>query len=302
VTLPPRNLVPDFAAIRFSKSLAAAFPDWAQRRLSNPIFIIGCPRSGTSILHTTVGSHRDIAAYPTEGNELWHPAAHPWYKSGLDFPPMWADPFEFTRVSLGRRTPRQDRLIRATFGAYQWLSGANYFLDKSPLIAFMLAHVLELFPEARFVYIVRDGRAVALSNAKKQQLHLRKTRESANAYREAGYDFPFGILIQKFAAYWSQYVLEVEQQKVKNGLVEGETLLEVQYETFCSRPREEISRIAAFLDLEADAFSTDLSLIHSMNRKMEKEIDAATLTALTEIMKPGLQIKGYMSHERNGKG
>ena len=83
-----------------AKSLAAVMPRVFARRVHEPIFFVGCGRSGTTLLARILATNPEIAVYPYEGNELWHPGAFPWYRSHRETLPIWADPYGFTEASL----------------------------------------------------------------------------------------------------------------------------------------------------------------------------------------------------------
>src|SRR3990172_7807033 len=73
-----------------SKRLARIAPDYFAGKIKNPFFIIGCNRSGKSLLASTLAYHRRIAVYPEEGLELWHPQTFPWlHSSHRDYLPPY---------------------------------------------------------------------------------------------------------------------------------------------------------------------------------------------------------------------
>jgi hypothetical protein len=53
--------------------------------------------------------------------------------------------------------------IRAAFAAYARKDGKARYGDKTPRYVLDLAFLADLFPEARFIHVIRDGRDVALS-------------------------------------------------------------------------------------------------------------------------------------------
>ena len=117
---------------------------------------------------------------------MWHPKAYPLRYSNLEKPPIWVDPYKFTQMSLEDWTPRDRRSIRAIFGAYQAICRKKYFLNESAMIVFMIPYILELFPEARFIHMYRDGRAVAFSYAKTEYA---KMEAEPAPYKKKGYFF-----------------------------------------------------------------------------------------------------------------
>lgn len=285
------RLVRKKLGMELSKTLARILPNFAGNRLKNPFFIIGWGRSGTSMFHRWLASHEDIAAYPDEANEMWHPRAFPWRYSNLELPPFGADPYIFTQISLKQRLPRDDKRIRATFGAYQLIAGGQCFLNKSVMISFMIPYVLKIFPEGRFIHLVRDGRAVILSHAKRQRAFIERTPE---IYKKRGYDFTYEILLKNYAKCWNEQMLEVETQVEELGLWDRGVFCELRYEDFCANPRECLSFIATFMGLDPDGFQRrDYSHVNNANYKFQNELDQATLDKVTQIMESTLRAKGY---------
>jgi len=64
------------------KKMASLFadiiPNYFVNKLERSHFIIGCGRSGTTIIVDTLAVHPEIATYPDEANVLWHPQTFPW--------------------------------------------------------------------------------------------------------------------------------------------------------------------------------------------------------------------------------
>lgn len=273
-----------------SYSAARIFPGLTENKIQNPIFIIGCGRSGTSMLTRVIASHEDIAYLRSEANDLWHPKAYPWYYSDHKKPPFWFDPCKFTQMSLGDWTSQNNRKIKAIFGAYQVIFRKKYFLNKSALISIMVPHILELFPEAHFIHIYRDGRAVALSWAKFQHAII---KAKPTPYKKNGYFFSFNVLLEKCAEAWKDNIIEIDKQVKDYDLDNKGIIFELSYEDFCANPEEYINRIAAFLSLDPDKFGR-MEDIKNMNYKYRLELDQTTIEKLTKIMKIALKAKGYM--------
>jgi hypothetical protein len=275
-----------------AKTLATMAPDPMARKLHDPYFFVGCGRSGTSWLATLLRSHEDIAGYPYEANELWHPRAFPWALTAQRTPPFWADPDGFTEASLANRTAEDDRRLKAVFGAYQFAFRGKVFLNKSVMITFMVPKVMELFPGARFLHVYRDGRAVALSWA-----ILERSRIDAHPepFRRFGLDLDREALLEKFAEHWTQHILEIERQKARLDLVGRGLLHELRYEDLCADPARTLSRIAQFMKLDPHRFAgTERSVIKDTNVKYRKELPASTIERISSIMRPALTIKHYV--------
>ena len=289
-----------------SGRLASMMPDTMSRVSGRPpIFIIGCGRSGTSLLYNVLSTHGKIVRYADEANELWHPKCYPWRTAEISVPPIWVDPYTFTRRSLQSRTNLDDRKLRATFGAYQLLfvRGTSQLLIKSAMIAFMLPFVQKMYPQARFIHILRDGRSVALSYAKKlgnrhsknvdywfrKHLDAKETRDLSDEERSR-------MLLLRLARHWREHMDEIDAWKLQ--LPEPGRFLEFRYEDLCSEPDAILEDAADFMNVSAAGFSTDAAAgIESTNKKARLEVDEETTARLEEEIGETLLRKGYALRE-----
>ncbi|MDP9242564.1 MAG: sulfotransferase [Actinomycetota bacterium] len=143
---------------------------------SEPFFIVGCGRSGTTMLRLMFNAHPDVAIPPESQFIPTLVAAWPRMitREGVD-----ADAIV---RSIGRRLDHmgldrdlvrdrlavlRDRTPRAAteciFGLVTEAEGKPRWADKTPRHVEDMPTIAGVFPEARFIHIVRDGRDVALS-------------------------------------------------------------------------------------------------------------------------------------------
>jgi hypothetical protein len=277
-----------------ARTLAKAAPGFFAGRLKRPFFIIGSARSGTTILVDTLASHRQIATFPGEANRLWHPHTYPWSTSPYRdrIPPLWVGPRRFTRFSLEHRSEDETRYLKAVFGAYQFLLGKDFFLNKNAMIAFMIPFVLEVFPGARFIHILRDGLAVAFSYARKE---WKKKEAHLPVYREKGMDISFEEALGVCAVSWKKHIEEIEKEKENLDLVGRGLLHEVRYEDFCSDPRQVLDELSEYMGIDPHGFrEKTFSHIRNMNFKYHEALTEDTIRELRETMSPTLHTKGYL--------
>lgn len=112
----------------------------------NIAFIIGCARSGTSILGELIAAHPEVR-YIFEAHEIWEQAG-----------PGENDSH---RLTAEHATPEVRKRIRAWFQAQQ--GTASLIVEKCPRNVLRVPFLREVFPEAKILHIVRDGRDVACS-------------------------------------------------------------------------------------------------------------------------------------------
>ena len=114
-------------------------------RLHRPIFIIGAPRSGTSLLYAILRSSPEIAHWPGEAHEVWeadyHPALRNWSSNALDASDI---------------TPSAAARIQRRF--FLTAGSRKRLLDKTPRNSLRVEFIDGLFGDARFVFLRRDGR------------------------------------------------------------------------------------------------------------------------------------------------
>jgi hypothetical protein len=119
----------------------------------SPIFIIGCGRSGTTLLRMMLDSHPRISA----GEET---------KFLTDLQPIVGEHWRLLSAYGFSRAWWLDR-IRAFYAGFQ----ADYlarrskqrWAEKTPGYTFHLDFIAELFPDAQYVHMIRDGRDVVAS-------------------------------------------------------------------------------------------------------------------------------------------
>jgi len=193
-----------------------------------PFFIVGVPRSGTTLLRQMLRGHPRFAV-PTESHFV--PAALK-ARSGTAALELILGDFRFARwqvdaADVRRRAAASDMspvsVVRAAFETYADAQGRPRWGDKTPAYVLHMRLLAQSFPGARFVHIIRDGREVAAS------------------WREAWWG-PDDVLMT--AHQWRHMIRRAQSEA--RGLPSG-SLLEVRYASLVAQPREELSRIIDFL-------------------------------------------------------
>ena len=117
------------------------------------VFLVGFPRSGTTLLEQVLASHPDIEAL--EERDTLADAVQAYGRRPQDLIALAAAPqAEITRLRAAywRRVSRE--------GARP---AGKVFIDKLPLNTFRLPMIAKLFPDARVLFARRDPRDVVLS-------------------------------------------------------------------------------------------------------------------------------------------
>jgi Sulfotransferase family len=143
-------------------------------------FIVGSGRSGTTLLRAMFDSHPDLCIPGESGfiTRLGRNADKRYTLNGrfhidVFMRDLFAHP-RFDRwhldkgdveVSLRDAEIRSFAdAIRCVYAAYARSRGKPLYGDKTPVYVMHIPYLAELFEEARFVHIIRDGRDVALSH------------------------------------------------------------------------------------------------------------------------------------------
>jgi hypothetical protein len=114
-------------------------------------FIVGSPRSGTTVLGETLDKHPRI--------RQWYEPYFVWDRSFRNAPDDERSPFDCM--------PEVAQQIRRAFYRYGKGRSARVIIDKSPRNSLKIPFIRRVFPDARFIHLLRDGRDVTLSLNKK---------------------------------------------------------------------------------------------------------------------------------------
>lgn len=143
-------------------------------------FVIGAQRSGTTLLRLMLNSHPDLAI-PEEGT-FWMPLLRDCGKNvhapipkpvlenylryinkNSQFKLWLLDDSTVRQAALNAEHITLAELMRLYYGAYMQLQGKTRVGDKTPSFFRMIPMLNKLFPMAKFIHIVRDGRDIYLS-------------------------------------------------------------------------------------------------------------------------------------------
>jgi LPS sulfotransferase NodH len=132
--------------------------------ISRPTFIIGCGRSGTTILGTSLSKHRDVT-YLNEPRHLWFSA----------FPEtdIWSSNANSRTGKLLLTEADVDstksRKLSRLFRLETIMSRRPVLLEKLPINSFRLEFIHHIFPDALFIHLFRNGLEVASSIEKESK-------------------------------------------------------------------------------------------------------------------------------------
>lgn len=135
---------------------------------SDCCFLLGSPRSGTTAVATALGDHPAIAHF-YEPYFLWERYA----------PRRDDDTLNGDDVSA-----RMAAYLRHEFALVRRKQRGALILDKTPENAFRVSAIDTVFPAARYIHLIRDGRDVAVS-IRRESRQRRDLVDSRSARRMA---------------------------------------------------------------------------------------------------------------------
>ncbi len=288
--------------------------------VDRPIFITGLGRSGTTIIHTLLSTHPNanwlsllcakfpdhlylnrwlmraidiplVNIYlkrrfvPLENYEFWD-----FYYRGFFIPcrDLVASDADLRTAKSMRRafaqllTPKRNRLLIKITGC--------------PRISFLHA----IFPDAKFIHVTRDGRAVAHSRMRTpfwvgwqgwRGLSLWPEKMPAHYQQEwERYQYSFFALA---GIEWKAHLDQMAELRRNYPHID---ILEVKYEAFCADPSRQVQEIAEHCELAWDsAFEARVKrfFVESENRKWQTELTEGQQAILQEVMAVRLIEQGY---------
>lgn len=185
--------------------------------------------------------------------------------------------------------------LRAFFGLFTSLKQRPRFVNKNPENSLRIPFLKKIFPDAIFIHLIRDGRAVVNSNYKQTELE---------PFRQK---YPFCLfpkppqwrkyqnlpLILQFAHQWVDLLGHI--RKVAITELSSENYIEIYYEDFCLAPHETLRKIDQFcgLPLSKRNYSTIPVAFNSQNFKWKDEFSNVQVKEIEEILGDTLIQYGY---------
>jgi len=113
-------------------------------QVPDPVFVVGCSRSGTTITYETLASAPEFLSFgweiPQFWDDLYGPLNNRWQSEAA--------------TATDAKPEHRDAALRFF---YQRL-GKGWVLDKTCINVMRIPYLYTLFPQAKFVFIQRDGR------------------------------------------------------------------------------------------------------------------------------------------------
>lgn len=293
-----------------------------------PVFLIGAARSGTSLLYKCMCLHPDTAwisnwvriqpTHPSLGvlnrttrlatglrRKVWFGSegsnAYRYGEHRSPFERGFPQPVEgepvFASVGIpelpdGRPTSDQQiAALRKRFEAIRAASGGRVLVNKRIANNLRLPLLHAAFPDARFVEIVRDGRAVAASLHAVDWWADSKVWFTGGTPREweaAGKD-PWELCARN----WVEELAAIEEGRAG---VPDEQWISLSYEDFTSDPLTHLSTIGQFAGLRPGTrWMRDLGTLHFPDQKESwRKLPPEVVATFEQIQRDTLIAHGYV--------
>jgi len=199
---------------------------------SDPIFILGAARSGTTWVYDIFSAHPSVAGVfeswlftKDNGVGSWFTHAH--------WPPKSS--------GLGRFLER-DQMVAMTQEVVQRIMSQaigpehQFIVEKSPSHLYAIKLIQEIFPGARFIHVLRDGRDVCVSVRAATQSWMPDWKKT------------FGGSMTASAKSWHDAVRRARNE----GKILGDRFLEVRYEELRTDPIPNYKKMFDFCDIPYD--------------------------------------------------
>jgi len=237
------------------------------RCFERPIFILAPPRSGSAFLFECLCQFKEVVHLDAEADFIW------WHHFPYDAMAQPSDHVAAAALSAAARRRLCRHLYREAVinRLRQRRSGARWrhllglesirYLDKTIANCFHLEVLERLFPDARYLFLVRDPRAnIAsmidgwqyLERFGKPQLTSYLRRHAARAIEHWTYPAPpgwqqvVGLPLAEICAWsWQQHVEAVLAFRARR----ADDVLQIRYEELVERPADVVQDIAGELGL-----------------------------------------------------
>ena len=228
----------------------------------DPIFVIGCPRAGTSVLLDALRAGGELSLVQSEGHILWDEFHHPKDRG-----------WDSDALSAADVTERERAYVQL---AIRLFARGGRFVDKTPANCLRVGYLAKLFPDATFVFLRRSGpdNVSSLMEAWRARPRFVRYRlpERLNGLGDLSGDRWSLVLVPGWRELREaslaeicarQYIACNKAVLAEREALPGSTWVDVRYESLIAEPIDELRRVYDELGLrftdEAERFARTLA-------------------------------------------
>ena len=280
-----------------------------------PVIIIGAPRSGTNMLRDTLVRFPSIGTWPCdEINYIW--------RHGNIFHPS-----DIISPDLAKDHIKQ--YIRKKFERISKQQNVDFVVEKTCANSLRVDFVNQILPEAKYIFIVRNGIDVVASAMKRWKAKLDIPYVLSKARYIPFSDLPYYSLRyfsnriyrllspNKRLSFWGpqledmqsilkSYPLEqvcalqwqqcVEKSEKDFSHILPNRIIRIKYEDIVMSPSEELEKIMDFLHLKKDPKLLAQNILNISKNSINKglnELNHEQIQKIKELINPTLKKYGY---------
>lgn len=200
-----------------------------------PIFVVGVPRSGTTLLRVLLDSHSQVLALPetpwVAGAYGRDPSLREVLQGLIDGP--FGPVHNIAGVERGHVLSAGRRFLEDLFAPVLAERNKTKLAFKTPADIRHLDFLKALFPDAWFIHITRDGRDVSMSQMAKRGTFFSDLKE----YRRLSFANVFKRWVE-----WERRVRDMLHR-------DNVRLIHIRYEDLITDPERELRRVTQFLSV-----------------------------------------------------
>lgn len=223
------------------------------------VFVVGCQRSGTSVVWAGLTAHPDLA--PRKGYDAetgYDPKELYYFRNIFDARASLASPMYGCPADQAYLRRIVDVTIEHCIEHHG--SRAGRFVNAHPVDGLYVEQILETMPEARVVYVLRHPEEVIWS--------------AAHAPWAAASDRWDPVMLKRHALHWSRHA-EVALRVVRGEF--GESVLLVRHEALVDDPVATAARLAAHVGLKPEPAMAEMLAAPTFNSSFRNQAPAKDL-------------------------
>ncbi|MHC4977199.1 MAG: sulfotransferase family protein [Planctomycetota bacterium] len=278
---------------------------------ASPIILLGTHRSGTTWMGSILSNLPGVA--------YWIEPRHVWTRGNAYTPD--------DSLAAKHATERVRRRIRSIFSRYLKAQGAERLLEKTPSNCLRVPFIHAVYPNARFLLIVRDGRSVISSTEQMQERVVPGARIWQRMRETPVWEWPAASTQLKEAArtritgqpqrYWGPrppgwrewmrsdppHVIRAKQwaATILNAWrachqLPTESWSVLRYEELVRQPAEELTRVLGELGIHDVGNTIELARQSSLTSRVDawrERVDSSTLAEVYPSMRDAMETLGY---------
>jgi hypothetical protein len=121
------------------------------KKIQKPIFIIGTGRSGSTALGLTLSIHKDIG-FLNEPKALWYSVF-----SNEDLIGSYSNKLAYFKLDKTHTNKEKSNEIKKLYSTFLFITRSKRILDKYPELIYRIPFINEIFPDAKYLFLIRNG-------------------------------------------------------------------------------------------------------------------------------------------------